>query len=68
MMLDFIDLCTNAMPSTTLYAVICPYCWNMRFGANAEGQPIVDAYNWLKSNLTLKKPGNDAPLEFAGKS
>lgn len=41
---------------------------HVRFGANSEGQPIVAAFNWLRSNLTLKKPGDDAPLEFADKS
>lgn len=41
---------------------------HLRFGANSDGEPVVAAFNWLRSNITLKKPGNDAPLELAGKS
>lgn len=41
---------------------------HVRFGANSDGEPVVAAFNWLRSNIMLKKPGNDAPLELVGKS
>ena len=41
---------------------------HVRFGANSDGEPVVAAFNWLRSNIILQKPGNDAPLELAGKS
>jgi TnpA family transposase len=41
---------------------------HVRFGANSDGKPVVAAFDWLRSNITLKKPGNDAPLELADKS
>lgn len=41
---------------------------HIRFGANSDGKPVIAAYDWLRSNITLKKPGNDAPLELADKS
>jgi TnpA family transposase len=41
---------------------------HVRFVANSDGEPVVAAFDWLRSNLTLKKPGNDAPLDLADKS
>ena len=41
---------------------------NIRFGANAAGEPVVAAFDWLRVNMGRKKPGNDAPLEVVGKS
>ena len=41
---------------------------NIRFGANAAGEPVVTAFDWLRVNMGRKKPGNDAPLEVVGKS
>ena len=41
---------------------------HVRFVANSDGEPVVAAFDWLRSNLTLKKPGNDAPLDLAAKS
>ncbi len=41
---------------------------HVHFGANSDGKPVVAAFDWLRSNITLKKPGNDAPLELADKS
>jgi TnpA family transposase len=41
---------------------------HIRFGANADGQPIVDAFDWLQANMTAKKPATDAPLEVVGKA
>lgn len=34
---------------------------HVRFGANAAGKPVVEAFEWLKANI--RKPGNDAPRE-----
>lgn len=41
---------------------------HIRFGANADGQPIVDAFDWLQANMTAKKPATDAPLEVVGRA
>jgi TnpA family transposase len=41
---------------------------HVRFGANSDGEPVVAAFDWLRANITLKKPRNDAPLELVGKS
>jgi hypothetical protein len=41
---------------------------NVRFGANLAGEPVVAAFDWLRSNVVRKKPGNDAPREIIGKS
>jgi len=41
---------------------------HIRFGANAEGKPVVAAFEWLQGNIARKKPGNDAPREVVGKS
>jgi TnpA family transposase len=41
---------------------------HIRFGSNSDGKPVVAAFDWLRTNITLKKPGNDAPLELADKS
>lgn len=34
---------------------------HIHFGANAAGEPFVAAFAWLRANMTVKKPGNDAP-------
>lgn len=34
---------------------------HIRFGANVAGEPVVAAFDWLRSNIARKKPGNDAP-------
>ena len=41
---------------------------HIRFGANAAGEPIVAAFDWLRTNIARKKPGDDAPREIVGKS
>lgn len=41
---------------------------HIHFGANSDGEPVVAAFDWLRTNITLKNPGNDAPLELADKS
>jgi TnpA family transposase len=41
---------------------------HIRFGANAEGKPVVAAFEWLQVNMARKNPGNDAPREVVGKS
>jgi TnpA family transposase len=41
---------------------------HIRFDANADGRPVVDAFDWLQANMTAKKPGTDAPLEVVGKA
>ena len=34
---------------------------HIHFGANAAGEPFVAAFAWLRANMRVKKPGNDAP-------
>jgi TnpA family transposase len=41
---------------------------HVRFGANLAGEPVVAAFDWLRSNVARKKPGNDAPREIISKS
>jgi TnpA family transposase len=41
---------------------------HVRFGANAEGKPVVAGFEWLQGNIARKKPGNDAPREVVGKA
>jgi TnpA family transposase len=40
----------------------------LRFGANLAGQPVVAACDWLRANVTRRKPGNDAPREIISKA
>ncbi len=40
---------------------------HIRFGANVAGEPVVAAFDWLRSNIACKKPGNDAPREVIRK-
>ncbi len=40
---------------------------HVRFGANAAGEPVVAALEWLRANIKKKKSGNDAPHEVVGK-
>lgn len=41
---------------------------HVRFGANAAGEPVVAALDWLRTNIATKKLGNDAPREVIRKS
>lgn len=41
---------------------------HIHFGANAEGKPVVAAFEWLQASMARKKPGNDAPREVVSKS
>lgn len=41
---------------------------HIHFGANASGEPVIAAFDWLRANMARKKPGNDAPREVVGKS
>jgi TnpA family transposase len=41
---------------------------HIRFGANAAGEPVVAAFDWLRINLQRKKPTDDVPLEIVGKA
>lgn len=38
------------------------------FGANLAGEPVVAAFDWLRTNVVRKKPDNDAPREIISKS
>lgn len=40
----------------------------IRFGANAAGLPVVAALDWLRLNLTRRKPASATPLEVVGKA
>lgn len=41
---------------------------HIRFGANAAGLPVVAALDWLRLNLTRKKPLSAAPVDVIGKA
>lgn len=41
---------------------------HIRFGANAAGLPVVAALDWLRLNLTRKKPVSAAPMDVIGKA
>jgi hypothetical protein len=41
---------------------------HIRFGSNAEGQPVVDAFDWLQTNMAGKKPAAEAPLQVVGRA
>ena len=41
---------------------------HVHFGANATGQPLVAALDWITPNLARKKPGNDAPQAIVSKA
>jgi TnpA family transposase len=41
---------------------------HIRFGATPTGRPVVAALEWLRVNLTCKKPQSDAPCEVIPKS
>ena len=41
---------------------------HIHFGANAAGEPVVAAFDWLRANMARKKPGNDAPQDVVGKA
>lgn len=38
------------------------------FGANAAGEPVVAAFDWLRANMARKKSGNDAPKAVVRKA
>ncbi|MER2517230.1 MAG: Tn3 family transposase [Candidatus Accumulibacter phosphatis] len=40
---------------------------HIRFDANAAGEPLVAALDWLRSNGTKKKPDQNAPWDIIGK-
>jgi len=35
---------------------------HIHFGANAAGEPFIAAFAWLRTNMMVKRPGNDAGL------
>jgi TnpA family transposase len=39
----------------------------IHFGANVAGEPVVDAFDWLRVNMMRKKPDDDAPREVIRK-
>lgn len=41
---------------------------HIHFGANAAGEPIIAAIEWLRINMRRKKPMSPAPREVVGKS
>ena len=43
---------------------------HIRFGANAAGEPVVAAFDWLRANINTgrTKSGNDAPRDIVGKA
>ena len=41
---------------------------HVRFGSNSAGKPLVASLDWLRVNITLKKPGNAPPSQIVGKS
>lgn len=41
---------------------------HVHFGANAAGDPLVTALDWLRANGTKKKPDPDAPRDIIGNS
>jgi len=40
---------------------------HFQFGANAAGEPFIAAFAWLRANMTVKRPDNDAPREIITK-
>lgn len=41
---------------------------HIHFGANAAGEPVITAFDWLRANQGRKKPTGDAPREIVGKA
>jgi hypothetical protein len=41
---------------------------HIHFGANAAGEPFIAAFDWLRTNMMVKKPGSDAPREVISKA
>jgi hypothetical protein len=39
----------------------------IHFGANAAGEPFITASAWLRSSMTTKRPGNNAPRDIITK-
>lgn len=40
---------------------------HIHFGANATGKPFIAAFAWLRANMKVKRPDNDAPREIITK-
>ncbi len=40
---------------------------HIQFGANAAGEPFIAAFAWLRANMTVKRPSNDAPRDIITK-
>ncbi|PYD85186.1 Tn3 family transposase [Pseudomonas syringae pv. pisi] len=40
---------------------------HIQFSANATGEPFIAAFAWLRANMTVKRPDNDAPREIITK-
>jgi TnpA family transposase len=40
---------------------------HVRFGANAAGEPVVAAFDWLRANVRRKKPNDDTPRDIITK-
>lgn len=41
---------------------------HIRFGSNTAGKPLVASLDWLRANISLKKPSSAPPSEIIGKS
>jgi hypothetical protein len=41
---------------------------HIQFDANADGRPVVAAVDWLRDNMTAKKPNGAAPLKVIGRA
>ena len=40
---------------------------HIHFGANAASEPFLAAFAWLRTNMMVKRPGNDAPRDIITK-
>ena len=40
---------------------------HVRFDSNTAGEPLVASLDWLRANITLKKPGNSPPKDIISK-
>jgi hypothetical protein len=41
---------------------------NVHFASNTAGKTLIDSLDWLRTNILLKKTGNEPPSEIVGKS
>ncbi len=53
---------------TTVRCFLPKLAEHIHFGANAVGEPVVAAFDWLRANMARKKPGNDAPQDVVRKA